>query len=143
GRSGPLMSRNWLRSHWRPALWDVLSLRTETTGVAVENEATGERLTMELGRWHNIARLKKDGRVDFIVTPHMLRRCIASMLGEALEPDVVALEALGHNQRENKTLIRYYRRALNSRRASGEPPLSVDEQIARARQLYAEREQRP
>jgi len=58
------------------------------------------------------------------------------MMGYAGLPNFVALAQMGHNQRENKTLIRYYLRAYEE----GEEAVvrvPVDEQITRARALYS------
>jgi integrase len=82
-----------------------------------------------------LARLKAKDRWSTLgpLSPHMLRRCVATMMGYALLPDFVALEQIGHNQREKKTLMRHYLRALGDaeeRQAVGVP---VAEQIEKAR----------
>ena len=45
----------------------------------------------------------------------------------------------GHNQRENKTLIRYYQRAYDEGEEETAVRVPVEEQIARARTLYSGR----
>lgn len=72
-----------------------------------------------------------------VLTPHMLRRCGASMMRYEGLPNFIALTQMGHNQRENKTLIRYYSRAFDQAEEKTAVRAPVADQIARARALYS------
>jgi hypothetical protein len=72
-----------------------------------------------------------------VLTPHMLRRCGASMMGYEGLPNFIALTQMGHNQRENKTLIRYYSRAFDQAEEETAVRAPVADQITRARALYS------
>lgn len=61
------------------------------------------------------------------------------MMGYSGLPNFVALTQMGHNQRENKTLIRYYQRAYDEGEEETAVRVPVEEQIARARTLYSGR----
>ena len=123
----PLMRRNWQRSHWKPALELVGKLTVETARRRLRDEETGKEAPVDAPRFVEAVK---------VLTPHMTRRCGSSMMGYAGLPNFVALAQMGHNQRENKTLIRYYLRAYEE----GEDAIvrvPVDEQITRARALYS------
>lgn len=124
-----LMRRNWQRSHWKPALELVGKLKVETVERHLVDEETGKERTIKMPRFAEAAA---------VLTPHMLRRCGASMMGYAGLPDVVVLAQMGHNQRENKTLIRYYQRAYDEgEEETAAVRVSVNEQIGHARALYS------
>ena len=122
------MRRNWQRSHWKPALELVGKLKVETVERHLVDEETGKERTIEMPRFAEAAA---------VLTPHMLRRCGASMMGYAGLPDVVVLAQMGHNQRENKTLIRYYQRAYDEGEEETAVRVSIEDQIVRARAIYS------
>lgn len=135
-QDGKAYSRqNWQRDFWRPSLTVVKRLRVETVSVGVRDEAgkaklgpDGKLITQELPRFHDIPASEGLG-------PHMGRRCGVHMWGRAGFSEQEVLDAVGHNQREKKTLIRFYSKGKKEARVD-KYFVPLEEQIAKVREIY-------
>ena len=130
------LRQNWQRDFWRPVLALVRRLRVETVTVGLRDETgasivdgDGRLATEELPRFYDIPAGEGLG-------PHMGRRCGVHMWGRAGFTEAEVLEAIGHNQREKKTLIRFY--SKGKKQARGDKFfVPLEEQIEAVQAVYS------
>lgn len=136
---GIYVRQNWQRDFWRPALALARCLRVETVRVGRRDEsgkaardADGTPLVEEKPRFYDIPASKGLG-------PHLGRRCGVHMWGLAGFMEHEVLDAIGHNQREKKTLIRFYSKGKKQMRRN-KTFVSLEDQVAQVRSIYSSAE---